>query len=141
MKVLHMRRIPASHRKKLLDPAITGLIAFRMGRADDMQYHFVAYSILVAAEVISMVERHRGLKDDIQAAHRALNSVYDRRKQRTLDDVPWSATPEEIDALELGVKIFDALVKATPAKTITRAMNAIARKFDQIANESTESSE
>lgn len=138
MKVLHMRRLPERARKKLLDPAITGLIAFRMGRADDMQYHFVAYSILVAAEVVSMVERHRDLEQDIKAAHRALNSVFHRRKQRTLDDVPWSATPEEIDALELGVKIFDAPVKATPAKTITRAMNAIARKFDQAANDNTE---
>lgn len=115
-------RLTRSERQRMVSPVMAAVIAFRMHRGRETHYHDLAYHLMLAHQIVSHVQRHEHLTIDTQAGLNALNSVFDRWRQRTVRDGYISATDAEIDALDLAAEIYAAVLKTTPWKTVRRAM-------------------
>lgn len=122
MKRVIPNKLTAREQSTIFGPATAALIALRMGRADVEHYHNLAGAMLICNHAIELVARHRHLADEIKPAFDALNSIFERAKQRTVEDAPWSGTAEEIDAIESGVEIYKAVVRTTPGPVLRRAI-------------------
>lgn len=115
----------------MVSPLTTAIIAMSMGRATAKHYYDLVGAFAIAESVTELVHRHRHLKSELQPALTALGAIFDRRKQRTIPDAPWSATDAEIDDLELGVRIYEAMIKTTPGPAFRRAINRALIKIDK----------
>jgi len=107
---------------ELMSPLTTALVALRLGRADSDHYHSLACAMTIAYRAAEAVPRHRPLLAEIQPSLDALNAIFDRAKQRTVQDAPWSGTAEEVDQIENGVKLYEGIVRTTPPKVIRRVI-------------------
>lgn len=129
-----MRVIPnklgAKRISKLHDPAMVALIAFRMGRGYADHYHSLSAQLMIADVVIKIVHRHRHLAPEIRSALAALNAVYERQAQRTVQDAFWSASGDEMSRIERGCEIARALSASTPGPVIRRAMIRLTQQLD-----------
>lgn len=126
-------RLSSEQIRQFHDPTMTALIAFRMGRADSDHYHEILAKTLVAHEIAKSVQRHKHLIPDIKAALDALDAV----AKRTIHDAYWTATDEEMQAIETGAEITRALMCATHGPAIRRAMGRVLRMIDQRKKETT----
>lgn len=115
---------------KLHGPALSALIAFRMGRATEDHYHAVSAQLMIAEAVSRSVARHRHLIPDIRAAMSTLAGIHERQAQRTVKDAFWSASADELVKIELGCEIAQALMTTTPGPVIRRAMINLTRQLD-----------
>lgn len=111
----------------IIAPLTNALITMRMGRADAEHYHDLAAAMMIAYRAAELVPRHRHLLDELQPSLDALNAIYARHEQRTISDAPWNGTPREVDQIEHGVRIYQAIIKTTPGKTMLRAINRVTR--------------
>lgn len=116
------RRLPASSQSALMSPLLTGMIALRLRRGTSEHYHDLAASIMIAHRLAGLVPRHRHLQEETQAAMSALNSMFERWKQRTVSDAYVAGTDDEIDALDTAVQVYAALLKASHGKYVRRAL-------------------
>jgi hypothetical protein len=131
----HRRPVPnklaARELSAIMAPLTNALIAFRLGRGSDDHYNDLAAAFVIAQEIAALVPRHRPLQAELQPCVQALHRIWERRRQRTIPDAPYTGLPEEIDEVENGVQIYRGLLLATPGKTvlraISRAMDAIKR--------------
>lgn len=114
-------RLSRKNYQPMVDAMHNSIIAFAMGRASDDHYATIAAGVFIADEIATIVQRHRHLREELKPALKALATIYDRQAQRTVSDSFWSATPDEVDALELAFGIYRALMVATPGPTIKRA--------------------
>lgn len=115
---LSARQVSAIH-----GPALTALIAFRLGRADSEHYHAVASALLIAQSIAESVPRHRANLPYILDALAALHGVFDR----ATSGESWTASSAEMDSMELGVEIARGLLLATPGPKVRRAIMAAMR--------------
>lgn len=122
------RRLSVRQQKEIVSPTLTALIALRMHRATADHYHDLAGGIMIACRIAELVQRHRHLLPDIHEAMRALNTIFTRWQQRTVDDAYLAATHDEMTALELCVRIYRALLQTTPGKVIRRALLNVTEK-------------
>lgn len=122
MKRIIPNKLDGKRQAAIIDPLLSGLIAFRLGRAESEQYHNIAGAITIAQHVAEIVHRHNHLQEDLDKAGMALNSIFRRKEQRTIKDAPWSATPEEIEAIELGIEIYKGLIRTTPGPKFMQAV-------------------
>lgn len=116
------RKLTTGQRERLMSPITTALIAMRLGRCSHDHTHDVLAQLLIAYRVCQLVPRHRHLRDDILAAESAVHNMLERYSQRTVKDAYVNGTDDEIDALELAVQIYEALLKTTPLRTFRRAV-------------------
>lgn len=107
---------------ELMAPTTTALIALRLGRADSEHYHALACAMTIGYRAAEAVQRHRPLLPELQPALDALNAIFNRAKQRTVPDAPWSGTADEVDQIENGVKLYEGIMRATPPKVIRRVI-------------------
>lgn len=137
-----MRVTPNRLTKKQIDylmaPIRTAIIAFRLGRADSDHYHNLAAQIMIAHRIAELVQRHRHVLLELKAGMSALDSMFDRWKQRTIQDAFISGTGEEIDALDVAAEIYAALLKTTPYKTVRRAIRNVNDAVDKARGKSNE---
>lgn len=124
-------RLSAKYKQRRSRPLVDALIAYRLGRGGEAHYYELVGALFIAAEIATLVARHRHLKPDLDQALSALSSIYDRQDQRTVKDAYWAATPEEVDRLELGVNIYTALLATTPGKQVVRAMRRVRHDIER----------
>lgn len=123
-------RLGAKRISRLHDPAMTALIAFRMGRGTSDHYHSLLAQLMIAENITEIVARHRHLTENIHDALAALNAVFERQAQRTIQDGFWSATVDEMEKIELGCQIARALSETTPGPVVRRAMVRLSQRLD-----------
>lgn len=125
------RRLSVKQQDAILAPVSTGMIALRMHRATSDHYHDMAGGIMIACMIAEIVPRHRHLQLDIHAGMHALNAMFSRWQQRTVEDAYVSATDEEMEALELCVHIYKALLQTTTVRDIRRALWNVTDKIKE----------
>lgn len=130
-------RLSATYKQRRARPLVDALIAFRLRRGTEAHYYELVGALFIAVEIATVVARHRHLKPELNQALDALNTVYDRQDQRTVKDAYWAATPNEIDALELGVDIHTALLETTPGKQVVRALRRVRHGIERQMKERT----
>lgn len=123
-------RLPASYKGRRSKPLIDALIAFRLSRATQEHFYEVLGALMIAEQITELVARHRGLIVEIRPALDALDTIHQRQSQRTVKDAYWAASPEEVDAVELAVHIYTAMLGATPGPVVLRAMRRITNGID-----------
>lgn len=124
-------RLSGNAHQMIIDPLVTGLIAMRMGRGTSEHYHNLATAMMIASHVCEIVHRHNHLQAELKPAFESLNVIFNRRKQRTIEDVPWSGTPEELDDIEHGVEILKAILKTTPGPVMARAVARATKETEE----------
>lgn len=124
-------RLSKSQIEYLMAPIRTAIIAFRLGRGDADHYHNLAGQMMIAHRIAELVPRHRHLLVELKSGLSALNSMFDRWKQRTIEDAFISGSVEEIDALDLSAEIYSALLKTTPYRTVRRAIMNVGDAVDK----------
>lgn len=122
MKQFIPNKLDKRRQSAVTDPLMTSMIAMRMGRANSDHYHDIAGALTIAPYIADMVPRHRPLKPDIEKGIEALNQIFLRRQQRTIDDAPWNGTVEELDAVETAVEIYLGFLRTTPGPVMMRAI-------------------
>lgn len=122
MKHIIPNKIGRTAQSAIMDPLTIALIALRRDRATAEHYHDLAGALSIAFRAAELVPRHRYLIDGLQPGLDALNAIFARSQQRTVDDAFWNGTPKEVDDIENGVKIYHAIVRTTPTKVMLRAI-------------------
>lgn len=77
---------------------------------------------MIAGRIAELVPRHRHTLAEIRKATTLLGILYERWANRTIEDAFIAGKPEEVDAIEIAVKIYEALLKTTPLSTVRKAM-------------------
>ncbi|MFA7667770.1 MAG: hypothetical protein WCX93_00290 [Burkholderiaceae bacterium] len=118
--------------RDLMAPLQDALIALRLHRASESHYHDLAAAITILYRVSESVAKHRHLLPEIQPAVGALNAIYDRRQQRTVESF-WSGTEAEIDAIQTAVEIYRAVILTTTGPRMANVIRRVARDLTQDA--------
>lgn len=134
MKQTTINRINRTGLATMMDPPTTAVIAMRMGRATAEHYYNIAQALMIASHAADVVARHRHLQDEIGPALEAVAAIHARHEQRTIEDAPYSGTPDEIDAIQNGLEIYRAILQATPGKALLRAINLVRRDVEREAS-------
>lgn len=118
--------------RDLMAPLQDALIALRLHRASEAHYHDLAAAITILYRVAESIAKHRHLLPEIQPAVGALNAIYDRRQQRTVESF-WSGTEAEIDAIQAAVEIYRAVILTTTGPRMSRVIRRVARDLAETA--------
>ena len=118
-------RLSESAKRAIVRPAVEGLIAFRLERGTEGAFYSVASHLFVGLELIQIVARHRHLRPEMDAARLASQSIFRRQALRTVQEPFWAAKPEELDAWDVGLQVYRALLDASPGPQVLRAMRRV----------------
>lgn len=120
-------RLPAADHSRLNQPVADALQAFRAGRADATHQATLAAAFSVAYRLAESIPRHRHLLAEIQPALTALTQIYDRAAVDPECDC-WLSTDAEIVALEFAAEIYQAILVASSASHVRRAIGVVMRE-------------
>lgn len=96
------------------------LIAFRLDRATEEHYHYIASILLIGHHAAKSVQRHRHLIPKLKPAFDALQAIFERTKEANTDT--FIGTPEEVDEIETGVRIVEGLFRTTDGPRMWKAI-------------------
>ncbi|ATI15658.1 hypothetical protein [Bordetella phage vB_BbrM_PHB04] len=134
MKRVTPNKLGRTAQSAIMSPLTAGLVALRLGRADAEHYHDLAGGMSIAYRAAELVPRHRHLLAELQPALDALNAIFARHQQRTVEDAPWSGTVEEVDQVENGMRIYEGLIRTTPGPVMLRAIARVRLDAAEAAN-------
>lgn len=119
---MYGRKLSPKRVSNLISPLLTALIALRLGRCREEHFYDLLGHIMIAGRIAELVPRHRHTLKEIREATTLLGVIFERWAKRTIEDAFVSGKPEEVDAIETAVKIYEALLKTTPLSTVRKAM-------------------
>lgn len=114
------RKLTQKQRTNILAPALSGVIAFRMGRANEDHFYAMYSHVLIALQIASLVPRHRHLTPDLIEAKEILEKA--KFSQKESNDDFFSLTKEEIDLVDLSFEIYKGLLLTTTLKQVAKAI-------------------
>lgn len=120
-------RLPAADHAHLNQPVAEALQAFRLGTGCATHQATLAAALSVAYRLAESIPRHRHLLVEIQPALNALTAIYDRAAVDPECDC-WLSTDAEIVALEFAAEIYQAILVASSASHVRRAIGTVMRE-------------